>query len=168
MCIRDSMKDVMLERNSSGIEWLWRVDGKGGYVEDVPLWTAVIDQLIRYRQHRHLPSYPDPSEAYPLVARLGNEMPVSSSTIYLIVKDACTGAAELARSDGSPAASILEKASTHWLRHAAITNALSESKDIRYARSIGRHKRLSTTGLYLHNHNNDMREALQGLTVSWD
>lgn len=163
------MHDIELDRTvTSGPPlWRWTVHGKGDKVKPIELWGAAIDTLVRYRRHRGLSDYPAPLDPRPVVASLSGRRPVGDTTIYNTTIRAVRLGFQLAKADHHAAAHTLSKVSPHWFRHAALTRALRESGDLKLAQGLGRHSKISTTGMYVHNVSSGMRDALQNLTIDW-
>jgi integrase/recombinase XerC len=53
----------------------------------------------------------------------------------------------------------------HILRHTAITNVRRETKDIRLAQRVARHRKLQTTTIYDHPSDEEVAAAVRGLAV---
>lgn len=134
-------------------QWWWRVRGKGGRVDRVPLSGAVIAALARYRHHLGLDALPAPDEETPLVCRLssaGRDKPMTRAQLYQIVKHILLGAADDIEAYDAAGAATLRQASTHWLRHTAINHLADRVQDVRVVQRFARHANLSTTSAYLH------------------
>jgi site-specific recombinase XerD len=130
--------------------WWWEVTGKGQKTECVPVNKALLNALVRYRQFYGLPQLPQPEETHALFMNLNGTQRVSNNMIYRLVKKTfldCANALEKTRSDF---AAKLRKASTHWLRHTAITHQADAGIELRYIKRNARHESVETTMLYQH------------------
>lgn len=132
--------------------WLWRIAGKGGSVEDVPLDQEALDALIRYRRFRGLPDYPIASEiATPIVTALNGENGVEGLQIYSALKWFFEQARQVAANENLGWAAKLASASTHWLRHSLASHAARAGIPIHLTAERLRHKSQATTQrFYVH------------------
>lgn len=140
--------------------WWWRVVGKGNKQGDIPVSTALLAALQRYRQHCGLSDLPSPGEPTPLVGRVnrpGALDTLSDKAIYLIVKQVFRLAAER-----HPAlADTLLAASTHWLRHTAASHQLEAGVPLLVVSQNLRHSTIQTTRRYLHTEDDARHQASQ-------
>ncbi|MCW3478902.1 site-specific integrase [Neisseriaceae bacterium JH1-16] len=129
--------------------WLWRVRGKGGGVEDVPLDHEARQALVRYRRFRGLSDYPQRGEGrIPLVAALDGVSPVRDLQVYASLKwlfRRAVPAAELVKPAWGEA---LRHASTHWLRHSIASHAAAAGVPVHLTAERLRHKSHATTQRY--------------------
>lgn len=124
-------------------------------------WTVLMKRL-GYRQHLGLSALPSPNEDMPLVLPIGATAanggtqtcaPLTRAALHAIVKEVfARAAARLRERDETSAAraDLLEKASTHWLRHSAGSHMADRQIDLRMVRDTLGHASLTTTSLYLH------------------
>jgi integrase/recombinase XerC len=131
--------------------WLY-VIGKGGVEGDVPAADILMAEFARYRVFNGLPPAPAPDEITPAVMSIAGdtERHLTSTAIYLIVKEVFRRAADALERADPVGAATLRRASTHWLRHSAGTHQADAGTDIRFIQKNLRHASISTTGLYLH------------------
>jgi len=148
--------------------WWLRVLGKGDVEGDVPVGAELMQGYARYRMFCGLPAVISPDDANPLVMSIaGNhEQCLTSTAIYLIVKDVFQRAATALDANDSAAASVLRRASTHWLRHTAATHQADAGTDLRFIQKNLRHASLETTALYLHAED-DRRHQATTIPKSW-
>lgn len=133
-------------------KWWLLVIGKGGVEGDVPIADILMVDFARYRTFYDLPPLPSPNETTPLILSLsGNrERCLTSTAIYLIVKDVLVAAAAAREINDPAGADKLRRASTHWLRHTAATHQADAGNDLRFIQKNLRHASLETTAIYLH------------------
>lgn len=156
--------------------WWWRVKGKGGKVEDVPVVDGMLSALIRYRTWLGLIPLPSRDDDTPLLRAIGSGNPMTARRLNYILKDLFNKAADLLtdRADEMPAQSLdranllikaadLRKASAHWGRHTSITNQVRSGIDLMTVRSNARHSDSRTTMLYVHEDSHARHDATQKL-----
>lgn len=142
-------------------KWWWRVLGKGGHVAHVPANSDVMATLSRYREFYGMTPAPAPDEATAVVLDLKGQRQISADMIYRIVANTCRqAAAELALTNAAQA-SKLRQATTHWLRHTAVTHQADRAIELRYLNKSARHAKLETTGLYLHADDDRWHDAME-------
>lgn len=142
-------------------KWWWRVVGKGEKEARIPVNQEMIAALERYRVFLGLSPLPDPDEATPLALSLGGRHGVTANMIYRIVKDVMTRAADQLQANQPHKADKLRKASTHWLRHTAITHQADAGIELRYLNKSARHSKLETTAIYLHAEDDAWHDAME-------
>lgn len=145
-------------RESKAVIWWWRVHGKGGKVEDVPVTSELIKAMSDYRAFLKLPALPQANESIPLVAGIAGNGQITSAAIYLLMKADFRQAADYLRETDPFGAERLSLASTHWLRHTAATHQVDAGMDIRTVSKNLRHSRLETTMRYQHAENDRRHE----------
>lgn len=131
--------------------WWWKIYGKGGVIDEVPLSAEFIDQLTTYRLSVGLSPLPNPLEvSIPLVGDVyGAQRPLGASSVYKLIKEICLAASELASDPYVKA--TLQLASPHWLRHTAASDQLNQAKLGLAAVSRNlRHSDIAITSRYLH------------------
>lgn len=141
--------------------WWLHVVGKGGFEGDVPVSDDLMGALARYRRFHGLAEVPAPNEPTPLMLSLGGNRAhcLTSTAVYLAVKDVFARAAEALESDDPRGADKLHRASTHWLRHTAATHQADAGNDLRFIQKNLRHASLETTAIYLHADDDRRHEA---------
>lgn len=141
-------------------KWWLHVVGKGGVEGDVPMSDELIADLARYRQFHGLSAVPTVLEDTPLVMSVAGRTDrfLTSTAIYLVVKEVFRRAADAIESANPVGAATLRRASTHWLRHTSATHQADAGNDIRFIQKNLRHASIETTAIYLHAED-DLRHA---------
>lgn len=143
--------------------WWWRVLGKGRKDERIPVNSALLEALRRYRESLGLPALPDAGETRPLLLDLAGRRGLTPSALYRIVKSFFAAAA---RASPDPDMSqVLERASPHWLRHTSVTHQADAGIELRYINRSARHAKLETTGRYLHADDAKWHAAMEALHI---
>lgn len=149
------MSGFFCRRSSDGIErWWLEVTGKGEKTRLIPATAELMSELMQYRRVRGLSALPTHDEATPLLLPvIGPIKPMARTAIHEIVKSLMRATAARLRLVAGPnaeaAASHIEQASTHWMRHTAGSHQ-SEHVDIKLVRDNLGHGNIATTSLYLH------------------
>ena len=130
--------------------WWWRITGKGGKTERIPVKTAMLQALARYRRHLGLSPLPQADEDTPLVCSLRGHKAISADMVYRLVKQTCAQAADELVLVSPQKAAWLRRASTHWMRHTSLTHQAEQGVDLRYLQASARHASIETTQRYLH------------------
>jgi len=81
--------------------------------------------------------------------------------VYRIVKDILSRAADEIQATDAHKAEKLRRASTHWLRHTAVTHQADAGIELRYLNRSARHAKLETTAIYLHADDDAWHEAME-------
>jgi len=147
--------------------WWLTVTGKGGRVRRLPLTDTWIDELGAYLEARGLPRDPRLAGDVPLlgsaaVGALATEG-VTRSVFHKQVKrffERC--ARELEATDARGAAR-LRAASTHWMRHTSISEALAQGAPIEIVRANAGHASLATTSQYVHVQDARRAQVIRGI-----
>lgn len=142
-------------------KWWWRVIGKGEKEARIPVNQEMIAALERYRVFLGLSPLPDSDERTSLVLSIGGKRGVTANMIYRIVKDVVAKAADQLMATQPHKAEKLRKASTHWLRHTAITHQADAGIELRYLNKSARHSKLETTAIYLHTEDDAWHDAME-------
>lgn len=130
--------------------WWWEVTGKGRKTQCIPVNNELLNALIRYRQFYGLSQLPQVDESYALFMNLSGTRGVSSNMIYRLVKKTFLECSKTLEKNRPDFAMKLKKASTHWLRHTAITHQADAGIELRYIKRNARHENVETTMLYQH------------------
>jgi site-specific recombinase XerD len=131
-------------------QWWWRVIGKGQKVALIPVPAPLLEALARYRAQLGLTPQPAPDDPTPLVCTLHGRRALAASQIYKLVKRTVRAAADALEASDPVRAAQLRRASTHWLRHTALTHQAEAGIELRYLRQNARHAKVETTLVYLH------------------
>jgi site-specific recombinase XerD len=142
--------------------WWWEVTGKGGKTARVPVNEDMMKALQRYRKFLGLSPYPTPKDRHPIALSLSGKSGISDNMIYRIIKGLVQRAADMLEEQDAWSAEKLRAASTHWLRHTAITHQADAGISLLHLQKSARHSKLETTSLYLHTEDTAWHEAMQG------
>lgn len=159
----NSMGGFFRRRDREGEErWWLEVLGKGDKLRIVPATDELMVELARYRRELSYPPHPVPGEATPLLLPIGGKpRPMTRGGIHEIFKDIFAKTADRLRQRGpeyEAAASHIEQASAHWMRHTAGSHMANNDVDLRHVRDNLGHESISTTNTYLHS-SDDARHA---------
>ncbi|MBI1425682.1 MAG: tyrosine-type recombinase/integrase [Gammaproteobacteria bacterium] len=147
-------------------KWWWHVTGKGEKTQRIPVNTAMLEALLRYRQHLKLAPRPQINESTPLILNITGTRGISANMIYRIVKKLAQAAADTLESSDPVKADKLRQASTHWFRHTGLTHQLDSGMDLRFVNKNARHAKMETTSIYLHAEDTDWSEAMETHVIS--
>lgn len=151
---QNAMGDFYWRRGADGRErWWLEIRGKGDKTRLVPATDELVSELMRYRRANDLTALPREGEGLPLlIPVIGAARPMARSAVHELVKDVFREAAARLRARGpehEAAASHMEQASAHWLRHTAGTHQ-SDSMDLKAVRDNLGHANIATTSIYVH------------------
>lgn len=158
-------------RDSKGvIRWNLIVIGKGNKERAIPVGSALLEALMRYRQSVGLTPLPSPDETTPLVLSSKNRhllQPIGRQALDKIVKAAFDAAVQMLESSASEedrnSAMVLRFASAHWIRHSAGSHMADAGTDLRYIRDFLGHENIQTTSIYLHANDEERHEQITQL-----
>ena len=162
------------QRDRAGVErWWLEVTGKGDKSRIIPATAELMAELMAYRKLHSLSALPSSGESRPLVLPIiGAQKPLARSAIHEIVKGVMRGTANRLRAKGrewDAAASQIEEASTHWLRHTAGTHMTDAGMDVKTVRDNFGHATISTTSIYVHSEDDARHDATQvAHRIRWD
>ncbi|MCO7227546.1 site-specific integrase [Pleionea sp. CnH1-48] len=131
-------------------KWWCYILGKGNKREKVPVNNSMLLALIDYRRFLDLSDLPTADEHTPVLRSLKGNRGVSSNMIYRIVKKLFNQTADSLEIQKREQAFKLRKASTHWMRHTAMTHLADIGVDLHHLRQTARHNDINTTSRYLH------------------
>ena len=140
--------------------WWLHVVGKGQVAGEVPISTALMADYGRYRRFYGLSETPSPVDHGAIVRSITgrSDGPLTSTSIYLIVKSAFAQVADELDATEPARAALLRRASTHWLRHTAATHQADAGNDLRHIQRNLRHASIDTTAIYLHAEDDERHE----------
>ena len=141
------MGDISTKRG----HWWWEITGKGNKTATVPMHQQSMAALRRYRKFFHFASAnPEVGEDAPLLGHVDQPISkgLSADSIWRAVKNTAQAAALVCPDQRR--AQLLQKVSTHWLRHTSITHQAENGVELRYLQAIARHASIATTQKYLH------------------
>ncbi len=150
------VSDFVLRRG----RWWLRVVGKGQVAGDVPVGASLMDDYGRYRRFHGLPVTPAPTDDSPVILSIAGrgDRALTSTSVYLIVKEAFSRVADAIDATEPARAALLRRASTHWLRHTAATHQADAGTDLRHIQRNLRHASIDTTAIYLHAEEDERHE----------
>jgi integrase/recombinase XerC len=140
-------------------QWWLKVIGKGNKYGEIPVPPLLLRELINYRHSLNLTDLPNNYETnIPLISsissannkKLDKIVGISDSMLYKIIKKTCNNIANAIKPNNPSDAFIIEKVSTHWLRHTSATHQVDAGIDIRMVKENLRHSLLETTMKYQH------------------
>lgn len=154
--------------SARGRWWLSGI-GKGEKEASLAIPGNVMEWIAQYRQEDGLPPYPPvDGDDVPVIRGIrrrstgkaagvanpqSNEMlkGVEADRIYALIKQIFVGAHDYAVHAGAAPASVSEliSATTHYLRHTALTNAWNETHDLAFVKNLGRHENVNTSMGYV-------------------
>lgn len=139
----NTMGSFFCRRDKEGDErWWLEVLGKGEKERLIPATNELMVELNRYRRECGLPPYPTPNEETPLLLPIGKRRDaLTRAAIHNIVKVVFEETAARLRTRGpyfDGKASLVEKASAHWLRHTAGSHMADGAVDLRMVRDKDR------------------------------
>lgn len=137
-------------RDALGVRWMLKVRGKGGKWRAVPMPESVLSALGEYLIHRGLSPDPlaNPPET-PLIARLGDNEPVSPSGLYKALRALFQGAGDALRAEGRvQEAKDFDRATVHWLRHTRGNHLGLAGVPPNLIQKLLGHASLATTSIY--------------------
>lgn len=151
--------------------WVWFIMGKGKKLREVPLSEDVVAALTRFRSLLGLPPYPASMEPTPLApsfwtVRATGELeperlkPLTRQSLYNIVTGVMKAAANLLEQNNEERDSLL-RASTHWLRHAALKDLADNTDDLRYVQQVAGHADIKTTMVYTSAKTHELYDAIE-------
>jgi site-specific recombinase XerD len=136
-------------RESRGKWWCY-ILGKGNKRDKVPANESMLSALIDYRRFLDLSDLPTLDENTPVLRSVKGSQSISSNMIYRIVKKIFNQAADSIEFEKPEYAFKLRKASTHWMRHTAMTHLADQGVDLHHIRQTARHSDINTTSRYVH------------------
>lgn len=149
--INAKMADFIYKRD----QWWLKVIGKGNKYGEIPVPNALLLALTEYRKSLGLSDYPHSLEnnialINNIQFKSGKLVAISDSMLYKIIKNTCRDIANWVKLTDTGAAYVIEKVSTHWLRHTSATHQVDAGIDIRVVKENLRHSMLETTMRYQH------------------
>ena len=131
-------------------KWWCHILGKGQRRDKVPVNHSMLLALTDYRRFLDLADLPTVAENTPALRNIKGNQGISANMIYRIVKKVFSETADTLETEKPEFAFKLRKASTHWMRHTAMTHLADQGIDIHHIRQTARHKDINTTSRYLH------------------
>lgn len=167
------MGDLIQIRRPQGVQWWWQVRGKHRRPEDpmdeIPVPSALMDELRLYRESLGLPRNPPPGDPTPMILSLyprrDGWKPMNRSTLFRQVKGLFRGAADALEDADPETAARLREASPHWLRHTGITHRLDEGWGLKDAQRLSRHLSLKDLGTYAHSDRDALHQRAEKIRI---
>ncbi len=146
--VNATMADFMNNRS----QWWFKVIGKGDKYGEIPVPNQLLSALIRFRRVVGLTDYPNATEInIPIIFnKYGVLKPISDSMLYKIVRTTCKKIADELKFTDPASSFVIERVSTHWMRHTSATHQVDAGIDIRVVKENLRHSMLETTIKYQH------------------
>ncbi len=150
-----------VRRSSSGTLWL-TVSGKRNKLRDVPISTALYEDLQFYREIFGLPREIPSKDPTPLLLAANSKLKrAHTSTVLKAIIDIVTRAAGLAmQREQFELADRLAEATTHWLRHSCFSHLAKATGDLVMVKTLAGHSKLETTSRYLHTENDALHAGV--------
>ena len=129
--------------------WSLQVLGKGNKRKLVTINTALLRELVAYREFLGLPSFPTPGDSTPLIVSMSGTRRaqlMSARAIRQFISSAAQEAAQSCEDDHIKAA--LHGLSPHWLRHTSATHRLYAGASLETIQEELGHEDPKTTRLY--------------------
>lgn len=139
-----------------GRAW-WFVVGKGAKREKVPVPDAFIHDLARYRVSLGLSERPDFDDTSPLIRSISGKNGIGDNQIYRLTKDVFSCVAESITDQHR--AERIKQASTHWVRHTALSHGADNGITPAELKSIARHSSVETTFIYINTSSDQLHDA---------
>jgi integrase len=116
--------------------WSLRVKCKGGIDAEVSVSDVLMADFARYRSFHGLSRLPLAYDTAPAVLSICGDTTrqLAPATLYLIAREVFHRAGTMLESVDPDGAKTLSRATTHWLRHSAISHQSSSSSNSRLAR----------------------------------
>jgi site-specific recombinase XerD len=105
----------------------------------------MLSALIDYRRFLDLSDLPTLDDETPVLRSVKGNQGISSNMIYRIVKNIFNLAAASIETEKPEYSFKLRKASTHWMRHTAMTHLADRGVDVHHIRQTARHNDINTT-----------------------
>lgn len=156
-----TLNNLVCENN----KWRLYVVAKGGSVGTLQIGNRVIEAIKEYNACRGLPELPSMRDNKPIIAQLGKpDAGISDNMLYRIVREIMRKAATQAIESGElNAQNQLEQATTHWLRHTAISTVADKTGNVRLTKGFGRHASADTTLGYLNTEDDELHDKVTAL-----
>lgn len=154
--------------------WSVRVIRKGRKESYVPVSHRTIERLKRFRRVLGLPPYPTLNETFPVAPRIAVLCPVhhtkttledaiTPNQLYRVCVETFRETADQIECRDPDAAQFLRQASTHWLRHTALTNLADHTGDLRLVQLLADHSDINTSARYTRQDEEVLRKAMDSL-----
>ncbi|MBP9722125.1 MAG: site-specific integrase [Gammaproteobacteria bacterium] len=132
--------------------WWFRTVGKGNKERIIAVNNDMLAALKRWRKYLNLsPTLPSADDTSALVPKLNGKDNISDTKlVYLIVQNCFNKTIEVLHvRNNSNEAIALEQASSHWLRHTGISDAINKhERPVAHVRDDAGHASIATTDRY--------------------
>lgn len=145
-----------IRRDDGGRVW-FHVVGKGNKKRRMPVAPDLLAEYQDYRIAFGLAAMPLAADQTPLILTTrGTPARATDNTVFRAVRRVMGGAADVALERGDDlVADRLARASTHWLRHSALTHQADAGVPLKTIQINAGHASLTTTSRYLHKEDAD-------------
>lgn len=145
-------------------KWWFVVKGKGDKEGMIPVNTALLTEVKRYRKHfQYKTELPELEESSPIIFSWRTGEVMSDQSIRYIFKKWARLSAEMHFKDNPMKQKKLAKFSPHWLRHLCATMQNDAKISFGFIKANLRHGSDDTTRIYVHEADDARHEAMENL-----
>ena len=137
-------------QSDSEKNWWFTTLGKGNKERKIAVSFAMLEALKRWRKHLGLSALPHPADHSPLIPKLNNKGPLTSTTYIRELLQECFNETRFALiKDGfTEDADLILEVTVHWLRHTGISDDVKR-RPREHVRDDAGHSSSATTDKYI-------------------